>query len=171
MTRVTPFGVSRSDQPASRGMLVAALALCALAGSRAGAEPQPSGRECRSIGGSVSTNLGVVDANTTLGTATGDLAGAVTATILEVAPGPDNTTVFTVQHHFVTERGDAVFVDKARATAVMVAPGLYAVLSYPVRITGGTGQFKGATGRIENIGEVDLNRGLTIFRYTGQVCR
>jgi hypothetical protein len=147
------------------------VALCALATSAAGAEPHRGERKCAPIGGSVATNLGVVDANTTLGTATGDLAGAVAAAILEVAPGPNDTTIFTVQHHFVTERGDAVFVDKAKATAVMVAPGLFAVVSYPVRITGGTGRFEGATGRIDNIGEVDLNRGLTVFRYTGRLCR
>jgi hypothetical protein len=119
----------------------------------------------------VATNLGVVDESTTLGTATGDLEGAVAATILGVGPGPNDTTVFTVQHYFVTTDGDAVFVDEAQATAVMVAPGLFAVVSYPLRITGGTGKFEGATGQIDNIGEVDMNRGVTVFRYTGKLCR
>ena len=71
----------------------------------------------------------------------------------------------------VDETGDAVYVDKARATAVAVAPGLFAVVSYPVRITGGTGRLAGASGRIDNIGEVDLDRVLTVFRYTGRLCR
>jgi hypothetical protein len=38
-------------------------------------------------------------------------------------------------------------------------------------LTGGTGKFEGATGQIDNIGEVDMNRGVTVFRYTGKLCR
>ena len=140
-----------------------------LAATSAGAESDGA-RQCLPVGGSVLTNLAVVDANTTLGTATGDLKGAVAATILGIAPGPNGTTVFTVQHHFVTEAGDNIDVDKAEATAVMVAPDLFAVVSYPVKIVGGTGRFKGATGAIDNIGEVDLATGHTVFRYQGRVC-
>jgi len=57
-----------------------------------------------------------------------------------------------------------------------VAPGLLAVVSYPVRITGGTGPFAGASGKIDVIGEVflpnfpDLAGGKTVFRYSGQLC-
>ena len=119
---------------------------------------------------SLSPLLATVDANTTLGTVTGDLKGAVAATILEIAPGDNGTTVFTVQHHIVTESGDTLSVDKARATAVMVAPGLFAVVSYPVTIVGGTGRFAGASGGFDNIGEVDLNTGQTTFRYRGRLC-
>jgi hypothetical protein len=147
-----------------------AAALCLLTATGAGADADRPRRQCVPIGGSILTNLAVVDANTTLGTATGDLKGAVAATILEVAPGDNGTTVFTVQHHFVTEAGDTVDVDKAHATAVMVAPGLFAVVSYPVTIVGGTGRFAGATGGFDNIGEVDLNTGRTTFRYRGRLC-
>lgn len=125
---------------------------------------------CAPVGGTILTNLGVIDANTTLGTATGDLKGAVAATILSVAPGKDGTTVFTVQHHFVTESGDTIAVGLAKATAVMVAPGLFAIVSYPIMIVGGTGRFDGASGRLDSIGEVDLNAGRTVFRYEGSVC-
>jgi hypothetical protein len=52
----------------------------------------------------------------------------------------------------------------------MVATDLFAIVSYPVKIVGGTGRFKGATGAIENIGEVDLAAGHPIFRYHGRVC-
>jgi hypothetical protein len=147
---------------------VAVLTLFAAGGSMAQARDD-RGR-CAPVGGSIQTNLGVVDANTTLGTATGDLKGAVAATILSVAPGDAGTTVFMVQHHFVTEAGDTIAVGAAKATAVMVAPGLFAIVSYPIRIVGGTGRFDGATGRLDNIGEVDLNVGHTVFRYTGKVC-
>jgi hypothetical protein len=53
----------------------------------------------------------------------GDLRGAVAATILNVAPGSNGTTVFTVQHHFVTQAGDAILVDQATATTKEVTPG------------------------------------------------
>lgn len=150
--------------------LVQIAAVCFLTATWAVAEPDHQPRRCAPIGGSILTNLGIVDANTSLGTATGDLKGAVVARILEVAPGENGTTVFTVQHHFVTETGDTIAVDNAQATAVMVAPGLFAVVSYPVTIVGGTGRFHGATGDFENIGEVDLTSGHTVFRYHGSVC-
>ena len=51
------------------------------------------------------TNLAVINQATTLGAQTGDLAGAVSAVILSVTPGANGTTVFKVQHHFVTETG------------------------------------------------------------------
>src|SRR5881275_2650833 len=44
-------------------------------------------RRCMSVGGSIITNFGGVDANTTLGPATGDLRGAVAAT-LTAPPSP-----------------------------------------------------------------------------------
>jgi hypothetical protein len=115
--------------------------------------------------------LGVLDAKTTLGVATGDLKGAIAATILDISPPrSDSTIVFTVQHHFVTDSGDTITVDLAHAVARPVAPGLLAIVSYPITITGGTGRYSGAHGLIHNIGEVDLNSGHTIFRYEGQVC-
>lgn len=125
---------------------------------------------CQLISGTVMTNLGVVDQSTTLGVVEGDLKGAVAATILNVAPGADGTTVFTVQHHFVTQAGDTILVDQATATTKEVAPGLYAILNYPVHIKGGTGKYAGATGDFNNIGAADLNTGRTVFRYSGQVC-
>ena len=149
--------------------LIQIATLCFLAATSAVAESDRA-RQCLPVGGSILTNLAVVDANTTLGTVTGDLRGAVAATILGIASGPNGTTVFTVQHHFVTEAGDIIDSDKAEATAVMVAPNLFAIVSYPIHIVGGTGRFKGATGDIKNIGEVDLTAGHTVFRYHGQVC-
>jgi hypothetical protein len=111
-----------------------------------------------------------VDSNTTLGSATGDLEGAVSATLLGVTPAADGTTVFSVQHHWTTDTGDSIFFEVAQASALPVAPGLFAIVSYPVTITGGTGKFAGAAGTVENIGEVDLNTLHTVFRYQGDVC-
>ena len=129
---------------------------------------------CQPISGTVMTNLGVVDNSTTLGVVDGDLKGAVAATIKSVTPGPNGTTIFMVQHHFVTQSGDTILSEVATATAVAVAPGLYAILNYPVHITGGTGRFAGARGDFNNIGAAELNpdgiTGRTVFRYSGQVC-
>ena len=124
---------------------------------------------CVAVGGSISTNLGVIDANTTLGTSTGDLRGAFAANILGVSQVGSNT-VFTVQHHLVTESGDIVIIDKATATSTLVAPGLFAITNYSLHISSGTGKFAMATGDLHLIGEVNLNIGQAVFRYTGQVC-
>ena len=128
---------------------------------------------CQQVGGTVMTNLAVVNASTTLGVVDGDLKGSVAATILNVTSGANGTTLFTVQHHFVTQSGDTILTDVATATTIAVAPGLYAVLNYPVHITGGTGRFAGVTGDFNNIGAAELNpdgTGRTVFRYSGQVC-
>jgi hypothetical protein len=134
------------------------------------AENSNAAPHCQPIAGTVMTNLGVVNDSTTLGVVDGDLKGAVAATILNVTQGSNGTVVFTVQHHFVTQSGDTILTDVATATTTVVAPGLYAVLSYPVHITGGTGRFAGVTGDFNNIGAADLSTGRTVFRYSGQVC-
>jgi hypothetical protein len=59
--------------------------------------------------------------------------------------------------------------DPAVATTIPVSQTLFAIVTYPVHIKGGTGKFAGATGDLSNIGEVDTTSG-TVFRYTGQVC-
>jgi hypothetical protein len=161
------------------GQTALASALCAVLGlvpNGACAQSQQADPHCAPIGGTILTNLAVIDASTTLGTATGDLKGAVAARVVGVASGPGETTLLSVQHHFVTESGDTVSVAVATATVVQVAPGLLAVVSYPVKIIGGTGKFSGATGSFKNIGEVYLpnaprfDGGETIFRYSGRVC-
>lgn len=140
------------------------------------AQSEQAAPHCVPVGGTFMTDLAVIGQSTTLGTTTGDLRGAVAATIVNVSPGANGTTVFTVQHHLVTEAGDTIASAPAHATAAPVGPGLLAIVSYPVQITGGTGKFAGATGMINNIGEVDLPNfpdlagGRTVFRYTGQVC-
>jgi hypothetical protein len=153
-TRVTKFVVGAS----------AALLLSGVA------QNSSAGPHCLPISGTVMTNLGVVNASTTLGVVDGDLKGAVAATILNVTQDPNGTAIFTVQHHFVTQSGDTILAGVAVATATQVAPGLYAILDYPVHITGGTGRFAGATGDFNNIGAADFGTGRTIFRYSGQVC-
>lgn len=160
---------------------VLSLGLKAASGSHpVAAHPQSTdvSSHCRPVGGMIMTNFGVITPTSTLGTATGDLGGAVSATLLGAPePGAGNTVIFHVQHHFVTGSGDVIIVDPAKATAVPISPTLFAVLTYPIHISGGTGKFAGATGDITNIGEVrlpnapvDFAGGTTVFRYSGQVC-
>jgi hypothetical protein len=152
-------------------------AFLANSGSHPAAKVQPqsgSGGNCMHVGGSIITNFGAVDANTTLGPATGDLRGAVAATLLtppQQVTLPDGRTavVFNVQHHWVTESGDNIYFDHAVATTLPLSATRFAVISYPAHITGGTGKFAGATGNLTNIGEADLQAG-TAFRYSGEVC-
>ena len=143
-------------------------ALCLLTAGGAAAQSSAARPHCTPVGGSAMTNFLAPDF--TLGTATGDLRGAISATLLGVAEGPGGTTVFTVQHHWTTDAGDRIDVDVAVATATQIMPGVFAILSYPLKIVGGTGRFAGAAGRIRNIGTVDLNTQRTIFRYAGDVC-
>ena len=125
---------------------------------------------CVAVGGTILTNFGAIDANTTMGSATGDLRGAVSGTLLGAPqPGPGSTVVFHVQHHWVTEAGETLLFDPATATTVPLSPTLFAIVTYPVHLTGGTGKFFGANGDLTGIGEVDLVKG-TVFRYGGQVC-
>ena len=126
--------------------------------------------QCRQVGGALITNFGGVDANTTLGPASGDLSGAVAASIIGVAAGANGTTVFTVQHHWVTDSGHALFFKVAEATVSPVAPGVFGVVRYDASLNGGTGKFSGATGTLHFTGEADLNAGTIVLRYSGKIC-
>lgn len=143
--------------------VVAALVILATA---AFSEP----KKCTPIGGVILTDFGVPDANSTMGYATGDLKGSVGVTILGIET-VGNNTLFHVQHHWVSESGDVIGVDPATATTVEVAPNMYAVVTYPVHLNGGTGRFAGATGDLVNtLGEADFVNGRLVFRYTGTLC-
>jgi len=150
-----------------------AVLLVAIAGesvSRSAAvAPREADPHCTPVGGSIITNFGAIDQNTTMGTATGDLRGAVSGTLLGPPQQVGSTVVFHVQHHWVTESGDTLFFDPATATTIPISQTLFAVVTYPLHLTGGTGRFAGASGDMTAIGEVDLIKG-TAFRYSGQVC-
>jgi hypothetical protein len=146
------------------------LILAATAVLVAGADAQTNrSSTCVPIGGMLMTNLGAIDANTTMGPATGDLKGSVGATILSTK-AIGKKLIFQVQHHWVTDLGDTLSFDPAKATTFSVASGLYAVVTYPVHLKGGTGKYAGVTGDLNFIGEVDLNSGELVLRYTGQLC-
>ncbi len=128
-------------------------------------------KQCRSVGGMLMTDLGAVDEATTMGYATGDLKGAVAATVVDQQFGT-GTITFTVQHHWVTDSGDTLAFDPAKASFNQVAPNspLYGISSYSAHLSGGAGKFAGATGNLKFIGEADLSTGQLVFRYTGDIC-
>ena len=126
--------------------------------------------ECRTVGGSISTNF--VNATTTSGTVTGDLAGAIGVSVLSIAQGPNGAVIFHNQHTWVTTTGDTIYLKAADATAFPTpVPGLYAA-SYinGVVIAGGTGRFAKASGRISSWGAVNLANNEIVLRYEGTVC-
>jgi len=126
--------------------------------------------ECRAVGGAISTNF--VNATTTSGTATGDLAGALGVSVLSIAAGPNGAVIFHNQHTWVTTTGDTLFFNAADATAYpSPIPGLFAA-SYlnGVVLTGGTGKFAKATGKIASWGAVNLVNNEIVLRYEGTVC-
>jgi hypothetical protein len=72
----------------------------------------------------------------------------------------------------VTASGDTIFFKDADLTLLKTdIPGLFAgdYLS-GIYITGGTGGFEDATGKISAFGAVDENKGQLTLRYEGTVC-
>jgi len=163
----------------TRVVLIAVVVFVPAAALFSGASPSPKAaprssaieRHCVPVGGMLMTNFGAIDANTSRGTAPGDLRGAVSGTLLGAPqPGAGGTLVFHIQHHWVTESGDTLTFDPAVATTAPLSQTPFAVVTYAVHITGGTGKFAGAIGDIKNNGEVALAGQATVFRYSGQVC-
>ena len=143
-------------------------------------------KNCKEVSGGIVTNfltesgtVNLADESgkqfiyTTLGTATGDLAGALGVYIFSITPGV-NGVVAKVHHHWVTDAGDTIYLQDATANAFQVGPysGTYAVAdnSYTVSIIGGTGRFAGATGQLSTIGVLDTKQGKVVLRYQGTIC-
>jgi hypothetical protein len=148
-------------------------ALCLLTTNPTLAQPeQRNSGKCERVAGSISSNF--IDENTTLGTVTGDLRGAISALVLgPPEPGGNQTLVFNNQPRWVTEAGDTILFEKTQATSAVVEAGLLAIVSYPLRIVGGTGKFAGAYGRLDSIGEADFRdptNGRAVARYRGTAC-
>ena len=127
------------------------------------------------VGGAFVTNF--ITQDQTAGTATGDLKGALGVKVLGVSGtvGNGKPVTLTVQHFWVTETGDTIFLQEAQATAYPGAspsqPLLYsAVYENGVKIVGGTGKFEGATGSLKAWAAVDLQAGEVVGRYSGTVC-
>jgi hypothetical protein len=164
-----------TGRPWPRRVLALGLTLAGLAPASPLIAESRKERSCTPIGGMLMTNLGVISGATTLGVATGDLKGAVSATVLEVTPRADGAIVFEVQHHWVLDTGDTIRFDPVEVLAVPIAPGIFGAFALQnLKILGGTGRFEGAEGEFtSNIGGVQLfpdGGGETVFRYRGEVC-
>jgi hypothetical protein len=128
------------------------------------------GGTCHQVGGTISTNF--TNSNTTLGSATGDLRGGVGVDVLSVNPNPNGTVTFHNEHHWVTESGDAIWLAPANAVAFPTGiSGLFAVsYSDGVAVTGGTGRYAHARGKIYAWGADDTGKNEVVLRYEGSVC-
>jgi hypothetical protein len=126
--------------------------------------------DCHQVGGAISTNF--IDSTTTFGSANGDLSGGVGVTVLALTENSGGTLTFHNQHHWVTASGDTINTDPAYATGFPTGiSGLYAA-SYTdgIVITGGTGKFKNAHGKVYAWGAVNTATNEVVLRYEGSVC-
>jgi hypothetical protein len=148
----------------------AALNAFLIVGASAQQAPVPN---CSPVGGVIMTNF--LTNTTTLGSATGDLKGAVNAVVIS-ATGPQSNGMqtFVVRHTFVTESGDVIETKPSTALVLPIQPNTRVAVAgiYYERmdIDKGTGKFLGATGSMRVIGSANFATGETVFRYTGQVC-
>jgi hypothetical protein len=139
-------------------------------------------KNCKEVSGGIVTNVlaesgtvnGMNFVAASLGTATGDLRGGIGVYFLSITGVGTSNVVAKVHHHWVTEAGDTIFADNATANAFQVGTlaGVYGVGddSYTVNISGGTGRFAGATGKLSLIGVLDTSQGKIVLRYQGTVC-
>ena len=135
--------------------------------------------ELGAASGILFTNVAAIENRINTGVVYGDLAGTVSAAIIA---GP--TTIgfpaagrqeiqFTVQHYWVTEKGDTILFKPAVATADTTSKDNVVAITYDnyiATVSGGTGRFANATGTIKFLGAVDFNVNHLVLRYAGQVC-
>lgn len=134
--------------------------------ANAAAQPAPN---CQAVSGTISTNF--VDQTTTVGTATGDMAGGVSAVVQAVVPNANGGITFTVVHRFVNSAGDHIISKPAEAIAIPSAePGVLSLTFANMELVGMTGRFEGATGSLKLFGGANLVRGEVVVRYRGQIC-
>jgi len=139
----------------------------AYAQDRAGAKRKTG--KCVPVSGAISTNF--ITGDTTLGTVTGDLRGAVSATLLELLPGENEKLVGRIQHRgWVTESGDKIFLAEALIDLTPESEGVFYGIYRPITIVGGTGRFDGVTGTMTPYGVLDTTRQELVLRYRGEIC-
>ena len=150
-----------------------------LMGAAALASAQTPAQTCNPVGGILFTNVAAIENRINSGVVYGDLAGTVSAAIIA---GP--TTIgfpaqgrqqiqFTVQHYWITDKGDNILFKPAVATADTTSAANVVSITYDnyvATVTGGTGRFANATGTIKFLGAVDFNLNHLVLRYSGEVC-
>jgi hypothetical protein len=94
---------------------------------------------------------------------------------------PTSTMPIRVQGNWVTESGDTIYAGEADATPGAPITGSLtdgtmfnvsaAIYKDGLKITGGTGRFKGASGKLKLLfGAGDSVNGQFIYRYQGTIC-
>jgi hypothetical protein len=150
-----------------------------LMGAAALASAQTSGQTCAPVGGILFTNVGAVENRINSGVVYGDLAGTVSAAIIAGPitigfPAVGRQQIqFTVQHYWITDKGDNILFKPATATADTTSSDNVVSITYDnyvATVSGGTGRFANATGTIKFLGAVDFNLNHLVLRYSGQVC-
>jgi hypothetical protein len=143
------------------------------------------GERCQEVGGAILANLlhesgniifstngkpgtkSVSFVDVALATATGDLRGGVVVYILSFTP------MIVAHGNWVTESGDTIYTDQSTATTTPIPGSNIAGTVYlqGLKITGGTGRFAGASGKIDVLfGAGDIVTGQSIYRYQGTIC-
>ena len=153
-------------------VIAAAVVACSIS-PLVNAQSSTAAPRCEAIGGVIMTNF--LTDTTTLGFATGDLKGAVSAVVVSAtAPQSNGLQTFVVRHTFVTDSGDVIETKPATALVLPVQPNtrvaVAGVYYERMEIDKGTGKFQGATGSMRVIGSANFATGETVFRYTGRVC-
>lgn len=134
-------------------------------------------QSCTPVGGVLFTNVAAIENRVNFGVVYGDLAGSVAAAIIagpEVVGFPARQQIrFTVQHYWVTDKGEMINFKPATATADTTSKQNVVAITYDNyigTIDGGTGRFANATGTVKFMGAVDFNENHLVLRYSGQVC-
>jgi hypothetical protein len=148
-------------------------------GAAALASAQPAGQTCTPVGGVLFTNVAAIENRINFGMVYGDLAGSVAAAIIA---GPETIGFpaqgrqqirFTVQHYWVTDKGEVILFKPAVATADTTSNQNVVAITYDnyvATVTGGTGRFKNASGTIKFTGTVDFGETHLVLRYAGEIC-
>ena len=153
--------------------LASLVLLAAAAGVLSAAQPQT----CTSVGGTLFTNVAAIENRINFGVVHGDLAGAVAAAVIagpEVVNFPKQQIRFTVQHYWVTDKGETLILEPATATADQTSKANVVAITYDnyqAKVAGGTGRFANATGTLKFTGTVDFNENHLVLRYTGEICQ
>ncbi len=148
-----------------------------LLGAAALASAQPADKACTPVGGVLFTNVAAIENRINFGVVYGDLAGAVAAAVIEGPaligfPGRQQVR-FTVQHSWVTDKGEMIYFKPAVATGDQTSKSNVVAIvydNYVGTISGGTGRFVNATGTVKFTGTVDFNENHLVLRYMGEVC-
>ncbi|WP_148230408.1 hypothetical protein [Marinithermus hydrothermalis] len=88
---------------------------------------------------------------------------------MEQAPQDDGRVRIQLRHTFVTRDGSTLHTQD-EGIGTPIREGLMHVTERSV-IVGGTGRFSNVRGTLEVHGSVDFERGETVFRYRGELCR